>query len=417
MRNMRKWMSGLLALVMTLALCAGCGGAPEEEVPETPTGIYYDVTGIDPNETVMEVDGVQVPAEQYFYWLAYNCSGLEYTLNQYRSYAPDAYGAFFDEDGDLIWDADMGGGVTLAQYAGEQAEYTVTHYAAIENAAKEYGVTLTDEDRASMEENLTASIEQAGGEEAFQQGLALMGLSRESFDHISSLSYLYGHMVEMVLEEGSALYLPQEGYDERYAYADHILLSNKKDQSTGELLGEEELAAQRQQAEELLAQLRSSEDPETLFAQLADEYSADGGRASNPDGYVFGKGEMVQEFEDAAFSMKPGEISEIVETTHGYHILLRKDLAEKLAADESLKAQMAEGYLRELLEERQSSASISRSEKIEGLDIAAFYNGYVEASEALEAANQPEDQDDGQDGGEDSEDGEAAPGSTDGTAE
>ena len=106
-----------------------------------------------------------------------------------------------------------------------------------------------------------------------------------------------------------------------------------------------------------------------------------------------------------------------METTHGYHILLRKDLAEKLAADESLKAQMAESYLRELLAERQSSASISRSEKIEELDIVTFYNGYVEASEALEAANQPEDQDDGQDGGEDSEDGETTPGSTDGTAE
>ena len=58
------------------------------------------------------------------------------------------------------------------------------------------------------------------------------------------------------------------------------------------------------------------------FASLAKEYSDDPGSASNGGdlGY-FGKGQMVQPFEEAAFSLKPGEISGIVESDYGYHII------------------------------------------------------------------------------------------------
>ena len=76
---MKKWISALLALVLTAGLCAGCAES------EPPSGIYYDITGLDPKETVMEVDGNTIPAEQYLYWVAYNCSSLEYNLGMYNS--------------------------------------------------------------------------------------------------------------------------------------------------------------------------------------------------------------------------------------------------------------------------------------------------------------------------------------------
>ena len=53
------------------------------------------------------------------------------------------------------------------------------------------------------------------------------------------------------------------------------------------------------------------------IAELADEYSEDPGRESYPTGYTFTTGSMVQEFEDAAYALSEGEVSEVVESSLG----------------------------------------------------------------------------------------------------
>jgi peptidyl-prolyl cis-trans isomerase C len=77
-------------------------------------------------------------------------------------------------------------------------------------------------------------------------------------------------------------------------------------------------AEARKKAEELLAQVRAGSD----FAALAHEHSEDPmSRERGGDLGLFSRGRMVTEFETAAFSMQPGETSEIVETKFGYHII------------------------------------------------------------------------------------------------
>ena len=100
--------------------------------------------------------------------------------------------------------------------------------------------------------------------------------------------------------------------------ASHILINAAKDAP----------AADREQAkaraQELLAQVRKSP---ASFAEVAKKSSQDSGSApAGGDLNFFGRGAMVKPFEDAVFAMKKGEISDVVESDFGYHIILLTDI-------------------------------------------------------------------------------------------
>ena len=103
--------------------------------------------------------------------------------------------------------------------------------------------------------------------------------------------------------------------------ASHILLKTE---------GKDD-AAVKAKAEEVLKQAKAGDD----FAALAKKYSEDEPSAKNGgDLDYFGKGRMVPEFDQAAFTMEPGAISDLVKTQYGYHVI--KVVDKKPATTRSL---------------------------------------------------------------------------------
>ncbi len=74
-------------------------------------------------------------------------------------------------------------------------------------------------------------------------------------------------------------------------------------------------------AQELKTKITGGES----FANLAKQYSIDSSRKRGGDLGYFGRGMMVPEFEKAAFALEKGQVSDIVKTEFGYHIIKRLD--------------------------------------------------------------------------------------------
>ena len=135
--------------------------------------------------------------------------------------------------------------------------------------------------------------------------------------------------------------------------------------------------------QELVDQIRAAEDPIAKFEELANEYSEDPGRETNPTGYIYTPGTMVAEFEEAAAGLMPGEISDPVQSDYGFHIILRRDLVAAIREDEARKVEVAREYLDQLLIRKRSASEVVYEEVLKTIDWTNFYKNYIAEVEKL----------------------------------
>ena len=105
--------------------------------------------------------------------------------------------------------------------------------------------------------------------------------------------------------------------------------------------------AAKAKAEEVLKKVKDGGD----FAALAKEYSSCPSAENGGDLGEFGKGQMVPEFEEATFALKDGEVSGIVETRFGYHIIKKTGHTDENVT----KFEDAKGEIKEMLKQKKQS--------------------------------------------------------------
>ena len=332
-------------------------------------GLCYEATGVAPDAIVASLNGNGASADLVAYWIGYDVS----YLNSYMQYYTGS---------SINWDDTLSDGTSVADYVKASVLSSVKQHLVLENLANKYGVTLTEGQESAMADSDQTYIDQYGSEEAFEEEIAKLGMRRETYDRVARSNYLYQNLYELYNTEGSALYASDEDLavyaaDQNYITADHILLSTK-DLTTGEALTDEQKAEKKALAEEIKQKLDACEgdidELTALFQELADQYSEDPGRETYPTGYTFTTGSMVQEFEDAAYALSEGEVSEVVESSFGYHILLRLPLDKAAAADE-----VRDEYFSNFIAEQMDSAVIATSEDYDKLDPQTIYEAIVAA--------------------------------------
>lgn len=179
-------------------------------------------------------------------------------------------------------------------------------------------VAVTD---AEIEGNLKQMQAQFPNEQEFKKALETRGMTVERLRADARVDMSINKMMEAELASTAAPTDAQvrEFYDknpdkfeqEEALRASHILI--RVDEKADEAAKKKA----RAQADEVLKQLKGGAD----FAELAKKHSADGSAAQGGDLGFFPKGQMVPAFDQAAWALKPGEMSDIVTTQFGHHII------------------------------------------------------------------------------------------------
>lgn len=322
-----------LALLLCLALTA-CGGGEDGGGQ----GLFEQSSGIPEDTVLLAVDGREVPAWRYLYWLDRCCGRLQ---EQYQ-----AAGLSLD------WDAPLEGG-TLADYVKDQALADTALYATVETWAEKYGCALDEEDRAALESEWMDRAEKYGGEEAYLRALADRGLDRERMEELSGTGRLYAKLYRLYSTEGSAL-SPETEALEAYAREQGRVTVDRFLAAAGE-----DREAARQRAAEAFARLNTAEDLAAEFRALA----AEGDDPAGVRTFIRGDGTLDAALEAAALALEPGQCSGILESGEGFSILLR---------EETDLGGVEEAYFDHLLQEAAENSAVQLSAEYEALDPAAF---------------------------------------------
>ena len=306
---MKKFAAILLALVLALGCLTGCGSKK--------------------GDTVMSVDGTDVSFDEFMYYLKTAATTL---TNYYQS----STGGGVDWDGVCIYDKTK----TNAEWCVNEAMYNAAQACVIMSKGKSMNCLPTDEQLKTLEDNISTIRknyeDQDDPDAAFTSALNGQGFTLDTFKQINKVNFtlanifasLYGENGEKVSDETLKGYIDENGF----MTSAHILFKTTEEvkgedgKTTEKEISASAKAEKKAKAEKLAKELKAIKDDEKRkekFFEYMKNDSEDPGKESYPNGYCFTEGTMVQEYTDATKALKDYEVSDVVESKFGYHVIMR----------------------------------------------------------------------------------------------
>jgi len=305
-------------------------------------------------DPLITVNGESLSNNLMLYWLFYCCIYYEQQLAYY--------------------------GLPLDLYAEtilDEAYNLITYYTVMAQKAEELGCLLTDDQLEAIKANI------AENQSDYDMSKEMYGLSDEDFSLIYALTDYYDNLAEMLIGD------PTEDALNDFVYqVKHILIATAASAADGKVTlntgdtveyagtAEEYNAEALAKAEAILAEIRSAADPAATFDALMHEHSEDGrdadGNLGAPDGYTATPGRMVPEFEQTAFAIGIGDVSDVVESTYGYHIILRGEVENINSYAEQWTAYKMDQQLSKWV----SEADVVTSGAITAANVVEFYSRF-----------------------------------------
>jgi len=235
--------------------------------------------------------------------------------------------------------------------------------AALINLAFKNGIVLEEKDLTTIKANITGMEIQYG--EEYEEVFADSPFTKYYYYLYTSIySPLFSKLSDKYLADTESDFAKQALEDtlalaeeNEYVRAKHILITFPEGEGEDGELTDAQKAETLNKANEVLAKVNAMTDI-SEFDALIEEYNEDPGMESNPNGYYFTKGEMVEPFEKAAYELEEGKTSGLVETTYGYHILLKLPLNDEKLVESSLYSSTISQNLNEYLIELGNSYEI-----------------------------------------------------------
>ena len=350
-KQLIRFCAGLLASIVLVGCVAYMGNMPNGKRTD---GVFYAASGIHPDATLLMVNNHGVTAEEFLYWLAYDCDYLTARI------------------GTVDFNQKVGDTMTYGQYAMNDAESAVILYEVVRQWADKAGVTLTEDDQTALAQQREQYVQYYGGEEGYAKQLELMGISEECFQHINETYFLYSRLNAAYCSEDGALRPSDEeiaAFASQNAYytVQPLYWAISGDESAD--------AASKAQAEDFAQQLKDAGDKESKYQELAALLAIE----TSEKGQTFSGSSLGDELAGAIEALGEGEVSDVIATASGYYVFLR----EPVDASALLTAM----FDNEIAQRRESAAVKYSSRYYSKLSVADFYSKLTEQRSAMSAAD------------------------------